>query len=213
MLLDFDGPVCAAFTTITDSRIADALRQYMGEHGHPPPAALRDTTEPLDVLAYTTGVSAELATAVEAELTRWECHAVRYADPTPHVRDVLVWLADSARSVTVVSNNATSSIEKYLHSVELEAMVSGISARTPENMSRLKPDPHLLQEAIAAHGATPDRYVMIGDSSSDIEAAHASGTASIGYANKPGSAEKLSSYQPTALIHDMIELLTTDTIQ
>src|SRR5699024_3104943 len=125
VLLDFDGPVCAAFTTITDGRIAEALRQYLADHGHAPPAALRDTTEPLDVLAYTAGVSAELATAVEAELTRWECHAVRYADPTPHVRDVLVWLADSARSVSVVSNNATSSIERYLRSVELEAMVSG----------------------------------------------------------------------------------------
>src|SRR5699024_1392673 len=98
VLLDFDGPVCAAFTTITDGRIAEALRRYLHQQGHTPAEELSATAEPLDVLAYAAGVSPELAVAVEAELTRWECHAVRYAEPTPALRDVLAWLTDSERS-------------------------------------------------------------------------------------------------------------------
>lgn len=207
VLLDFDGPVCAAFNTITDGQIAEALRQYLAQQGWPPSDELRTITDPLDVLAHTVHLSADLAVAVEAELTRWECHAVHYADPTRGVHEVLSWLAKTDRTVTIVSNNAPSAIDTYLHTAGLSSYISGISGRTPDSIRRLKPDPYLLRQAMSAHTATADQSVMIGDSPVDIQAATTLGTASIAYANKPGKTDTLTTCRPTAIITHMLELL------
>jgi phosphoglycolate phosphatase-like HAD superfamily hydrolase len=70
----------------------------------------------------------------------------------------------------------------------------------------LKPEPHLLNVALAALGKPAGKSTLVGDSVSDIEAAHAAGTQSIGYANKPGKASKLLRASADFIIGDMTEL-------
>jgi len=108
VLLDFDGPVCAAFSTITDGQIAEALRRYLNQQGWPVSDELRTIIDPLDILANTADVNADMTVAFGAELTHWEHHAVHCAASAPGVREVLVWLAATRRTVTIVSNNAPS---------------------------------------------------------------------------------------------------------
>lgn len=47
---------------------------------------------------------------------------------------------------------------------------------------------------------------MIGDSVSDIQAAHAGGVASIGYANKAGKRSHLANERADIIIDEMVEL-------
>jgi phosphoglycolate phosphatase-like HAD superfamily hydrolase len=49
---------------------------------------------------------------------------------------------------------------------------------------------------------------FVGDSVTDIEAAHSTGTMSIGYANKPGKGERLTAAGADALASHMINLVT-----
>ena len=207
VLLDFDGPVCAVFGTVTDSEVADALRTALAERGYTLSEELRTATDPFDMLSYATEVGVELATAVEAEFSRWEQRAVLRTQATTGTHDVLVWITESGRSVTIVSNNAVSAVETYLAAAGLDRLIAGISARQPDDIGRLKPNPHLLNRAISTLGTVADRCVMIGDSTSDIDAAAAAGMPAIAYANKPGKYDMLAAHSPHAIITSMAELL------
>lgn len=207
VLLDFDGPVCAVFSTITNAEVTNALRACPTEHGHTPTDALHHATDPFNVLAYALGNSADLAATVEAEFTRWECRAIRYAHPTAGAREVLAWLAHSGRTVTIVSNNAVSAITTYCTHTGLNAFIDSVIARRPHEVTKLKPHPHFLCESLHALGTTPQQAVMIGDSTSDIEAATAANVPAIAYANKPGKTDTLTAYHPQAIITHMTELL------
>jgi beta-phosphoglucomutase-like phosphatase (HAD superfamily) len=56
----------------------------------------------------------------------------------------------------------------------------------------MKPHPWPILTALTALAAQPAACVMLGDSPSDIQAAHAAGMHTIGYANKPGKAQRLA---------------------
>ncbi|MEU8045890.1 HAD-IA family hydrolase [Micromonospora echinofusca] len=71
---------------------------------------------------------------------------------------------------------------------------------------RMKPDPFPVLAAGRELGAEPAECVLVGDSVSDIEAAHAAGVAAIGYANKPGKRERFDAAD--AVIDSMAELVT-----
>lgn len=70
----------------------------------------------------------------------------------------------------------------------------------------MKPDPFPVREAVRELGAEPAECVLIGDSETDIEAAHAAGVTAIGYANKPGKRERFAAAD--ALIDSMAELVS-----
>ena len=62
---------------------------------------------------------------------------------------------------------------------------------------------------------TPDACVLIGDSTTDILAARAAGTAVIAYANKHHKRDSFAAYRPDAIIDsitDLTEALATDNV-
>lgn len=63
----------------------------------------------------------------------------------------------------------------------------------------MKPNPHLLTVALREAAASPSEVVLIGDSTTDIEAAHAAGTVSIAYANR----SRFEPLHPTAIVTAM----------
>lgn len=81
-----------------------------------------------------------------------------------------------------------------------------VAGRTFANPSLLKPSPHLLLDTADALGISPERSVLVGDSASDIEAARAAGSLSIGLANKPGKRERLLDAGADAIIDSMAQL-------
>ena len=81
-----------------------------------------------------------------------------------------------------------------------------IAGRTEPDPRLLKPHPHLILRALDALGSDPATCALVGDSISDIQAAQKANTASIGFANKPGKAERLQSAGADAIVVTMTEL-------
>ncbi|WP_328914625.1 MULTISPECIES: HAD family hydrolase [unclassified Streptomyces] len=67
----------------------------------------------------------------------------------------------------------------------------------------MKPNPRLFLDAMTAIGVTPAECVFIGDAVRDVEAGHAAGIPTIGYANKPGKAERLAEAEAITVVDTM----------
>lgn len=93
----------------------------------------------------------------------------------------------------------------YLERQGLASEVDAVVGRTHHDAALLKPNPHLLGAALRALGAHSEYALVVGDSTSDVAAARAIGTRSIGYANKPGKSARLIAAGADAVI----ETLTT----
>ena len=69
----------------------------------------------------------------------------------------------------------------------------------------MKPHPDVLRRALVWLDVTPNRAVLIGDSTADIDAARALGTVSVGYANR---AAKSDSYHHLTSTRSSVDALT-----
>jgi HAD superfamily hydrolase (TIGR01662 family) len=204
MLLDFDGPVCSIFAGLPAPEVAEELRKLFT------PEQLTDTAkntpDPIEVFIQAAEVSPELAARVEAEMTDLEVTAATTAKPTPYVHEVLAGCRESGRTVAVVSNNSARAVNAYLDRHGLSYGIALVVARTSHDPALLKPSPHLLEIAVEKLAADPAATALVGDSLTDIEAAHRAGIASIGYANKPGKHEAMTELQAGAVITSMSDL-------
>jgi len=77
--------------------------------------------------------------------------------------------------------------------------------RCAENMQS-KPSPHMLFDILEESGVEPDRAIMIGDSSLDLQMANNAGVSSIGVTTGAHSHEVLSKHAPIACINNLMEL-------
>ncbi|MGW0806138.1 HAD family hydrolase [Nonomuraea sp. NPDC002799] len=57
----------------------------------------------------------------------------------------------------------------------------------------MKPNPHLLDQALTRIGMEPPSALLVGDSITDVEASKRAGVVAVGYANRPGKVERLGS--------------------
>lgn len=204
VLLDFDGPVCAVFGKVSARDTATRLAADLRAHSVQLPAAIDDTSNPFDVLyAAARSDAAQLA---EPMLRALELAAVRVAPLTPGVRDALASLTRSGHTITIVSNNSTAAVRAFLTAHRLTDQLRGVVARTEPDPALLKPNPHLLLLAIGQLRTEPSDCVLIGDSTTDITAAHAAGTAVIAYGNKSHKRAAFAPHGPDAIIDDMREI-------
>ena len=77
----------------------------------------------------------------------------------------------------------------------------------PNDPALLKPSPHLIQQAITGLGAHSADCVLIGDSTTDIQAARLAGIDSIGYANRPGKRDPLTATGALAIVTSLADLV------
>ncbi len=117
--------------------------------------------------------------------------AITTAEPTPGAHDLIRTWSATSRPLAIVSNNSTIAIHAYLDLHDLQPHVTHVSARTNLDPALLKPHPHLLTTALTALNVPATATTFLGDSVTDIEAARAAHTMSIGYANKPGKTTEL----------------------
>lgn len=185
LLLDFDGPVCSVFAGYPAPRVAAALIALLDAVGVTMPPEVRREGDPLAVLRWTGETcSLDVVQAVEDALCAAELRAVETAEPTPYAREVILSAYARGVPVAVVSNNSAAAIEAYLTTHNLAAYVTPIIGRSYADPRRMKPDPGPVLDAVRALGADPASCVLVGDSLSDIEAAHAARAPAIGYANR-----------------------------
>ncbi|WP_207782368.1 HAD family hydrolase [Phytoactinopolyspora limicola] len=203
VLLDFDGPVCSVFATVDTAKLADELRRLLPAA---PPPEIEASTDPMAVLYHAQTLDHATARKIEVALTTAEHTAIHTATHTPGAIETIYAAVRTGRRVGIVSNNAENAIHAYLGAHQLAPHIDIVAARTPENAARLKPQPDLLLAALDQLDAEPSSTVFVGDSPSDIIAAHAAGIVPIGYANKPGKCERLSSQDPASVIVSMGDL-------
>ncbi len=67
----------------------------------------------------------------------------------------------------------------------------------------MKPNPYSLTMAARLLGVDVTTCVLVGDSLTDIQAAHAVGSAAIGYANKPGKRQAFTQAGAESVIESM----------
>jgi phosphoglycolate phosphatase len=209
LLVDFDGPVCAVFASHPAATVAAQLQTLIRDQLGTLPANLAElTTDPLQLLRQVAerGDPA-LTRAVVQACGDAEGTAVATAIPTFGGAELLAAAKAAGRWVGIVSNNATRAVETYLRRHQLDGHVDAVAARLDDMDPRqLKPQPYLVRQALALARTTPADAVLIGDSVSDVEAGHAAGIATIGYANKPGKRQRLTDAGATVVVDTMIEL-------
>lgn len=207
LLLDFDGPVCAIFANHPAPTVAAELRRLLVDQGVPLPEHIRAEADPLAVLHFTgTLGKPQIVRRVDDALRAAEVTAARTAEPAPYAREVIVAAQHSGRHVAIVSNNSAEAVHAYLIARRLTSYIHPVIGRAYANPTQMKPNPALVLAAVAELHADPETCLMIGDSTSDITAAHAAGVPAIGYANKPGKATRLTAAD--AIITSMADLVT-----
>jgi phosphoglycolate phosphatase len=106
------------------------------------------------------------------------------------------WLA-------VATGKSRRGLDEALHAVELQGVFDG--SRTADETAG-KPDPRMLHELIREFGVEPERTLMIGDTTHDLQMARNAGCASVGVsygAHEPGSFHAL---EPRHVAHSVREL-------
>jgi HAD superfamily hydrolase (TIGR01549 family) len=204
LLLDFDGPICSIYAGLPAPTVADKLRKLFTG---PLPDEIANTPDPIEVFCYSATVSDEMAARVEAEMADLEVAAVPTAEPTPYVHEVVASARESGRVIGVVSNNGPRAVNAYLDRHGLRDGIRLVVARTSHDPALLKPSPHLIDKAVRSLDADPSASTLVGDSFTDIQAAHRAGVASIGYANGPGKRERMTQLEAGAVITSMADLV------
>jgi phosphoglycolate phosphatase len=203
LLLDFDGPICSIFGGLPAPTVAAQLRKLFTG---PLPDEVANTPDPIEMFYYSATVSDEMAARVETEMADLEVAAFPTAEPTPYVHEVIASARESGRIIGVVSNNSPHAVNAYLDRHGLSGGISLVVARTSHDPALLKPSPHLINEAVRGLDADLAATALVGDSFTDIEAAHSARVAGIGYANKPGKQKRMIQLQVGAVITSMADL-------
>lgn len=206
VLLDFDGPMCAVFTSISSAQATSALAASIEQLGVRVPVDLRQSADPFVLLSFVAEHAPEHTAAAERSLARLEVAGVQAATPTAHLLSALAGLTQAGHTVTVVSNNSAAAVNAFLVAHKLKPYFQGVVARTEPDPTLLKPNPYLLHRAASGLRATAADCVLLGDSVTDVEAAHRAGARSIAFANKPGKRQALDAAGPDALIDSLAEV-------
>lgn len=209
VLLDFDGPVTHYFINGRNQRLADQLRRVLEQHNVTVPEDVINTYDPLTVLRWAAlHTSTEIASEVDAASVEGEYQCALEAEPTPGAADLLAACRRVGRPVVIVSNNAGGPIGAFLARYQLEHLVDAIIGRTRNRPDLMKPNPHLVDQALDFLDQPASNCVLVGDSVTDIQVATATHVKSIGYAKTPKRGNELVAAGANALITHIGSLAT-----
>ena len=142
-----------------------------------------------------------------AELgARYKHHYVVHQNDISLFKGVLEMLAElNTRQhwLAVATGKSRSGLNEALQAVELQGLFHG--SRTADETAG-KPHPLMLQELMREFDVAPERVLMIGDTTHDLQMALNAGCASVGVsygAHEPAAFERLS---PLSIAHSVAEL-------
>lgn len=206
ILLDFDGPVCSIFANHPAPGVAAKLIATLADAGVAIASELEDERDPLEVLKWTATLGRQqLVREVESVLCAEEAEAAQTSAPTPFGREFIAGAHEAGKPLAVVSNNSSDAIRLYLTRHRLSRYGMPVSGRPFARPDLMKPNPEPIVTAAEALGANPADCVLIGDSLTDIDGAHAAGSAVIGYANRPEKVERFAAAGADVVITTMAD--------
>lgn len=179
VLLDFDVPITRLLPPLINRDLSNQLKHVAIHHGVHLDADLATTSDHLALVraAAATRRPGTLR-AVEQAASRGETRAAQHAVTAPGAGKLLTWLHAHHIAVHVVTNNTPTAVEVFLERHGWTELVCDIHGRDPDHIEKMKPHPWMLHQALTHH--QPHQAVMIGDSTSDMHAAHAAGIIRIG---------------------------------
>ncbi len=205
VLLDFDGPVTPLMPAPLNMQTADLARAALARHGIDP-AEVHVTSDHLAVIRWAGMHAPEALPDVEAACTAAEIDAARTSQPTPGAHVLIAALGAIGVPVVIVTNNAASAARTYLERWNLTAYVRDVVGRPEHAPALMKPNTYTVGAALRIAHVEPADAVLIGDSVSDVEVAHAAGVRSLGYAKNPRRGRELAAAEAEALIESIAEL-------
>ena len=119
------------------------------------------------------------------------------------VLQLLLDLKERGHFLTVATGKSRRGLDEALQAVELKGCFD--SSRTADETAG-KPHPRMLHELMSEFGVKPERTLMIGDTTHDLQMALNAGCASVGVsygAHEPSAFEPL---KPRVVAHSVLEL-------
>ncbi|MCB1302111.1 MAG: HAD family hydrolase [Tetrasphaera sp.] len=202
VLIDLDGPITRLFPSPAHIDLARAVHARVAHDPGAPPTAGEDHVQVLRRIASATP---HLLAETERFAARAEMAAARRATPAPGAVEFIRAAAEAGYGVAVVSNNAAPAVAATLTSVGVADWVAVVAARHPGNISRLKPHPDLVDEALHALGVSADHAILLGDTVSDMRAALAAGVRAIGVTADDDRASQLRTGGASMVVRDLGE--------
>ncbi|MFI6840280.1 HAD family hydrolase [Nonomuraea africana] len=162
------------------------------------------TDDPLEVFRSSAALGDDLNQLALRTLMELEMKAAGTARLTPGATDLMQRARGKGMSVGIVSNNSVAAVTTFLDREGLSGQADYISARSAADPALMKPNPHLLHQALRHLSADPSSALLVGDSVTDVEASKLAGVVAVGYANKPVKVARLGA-AGAALIVTSIE--------
>ncbi len=137
---------------------------------------------------------------------RYRYHYLKHQDDLSLFDGVLELLHElRARQhlLAVATGKSRAGLNQALDSVELHHLFDG--SRTADETAG-KPDPLMLKELMSELGVSPERTLMIGDTTHDLEMAHHAGCASIGVSYGAHEPSAFDRWRPLSVAHSVTEL-------
>jgi phosphoglycolate phosphatase len=137
---------------------------------------------------------------------RYRYHYVRHQDDLSlfdGVLELLHQLRERQHLLAVATGKSRAGLNHVLDSTELHHVFDG--SRTADETAG-KPNPLMLQELMAEFDIPPERTLMIGDTTHDLEMAHHAGCASIGVSYGAHEPDAFSRWNPLFIAHSVPEL-------
>jgi phosphoglycolate phosphatase len=137
---------------------------------------------------------------------RYQHHYRRHHDDLilfPGVIELLRTLGDRGHVLAVATGKSRRGLDEALDSLELEGLFRG--SRTADETAG-KPDPLMLTQLMSQFDVSPERTLMIGDTTHDLLMARAAGCASVGVSYGAHGGSELAEFNPRFIAHSVGEL-------
>ena len=137
---------------------------------------------------------------------RYRFHYLQHQDDLSLFDGVLPLLNDlreRGHLLAVATGKSRRGLDEALHTVQLKGVFDG--SRTADQTAG-KPHPLMLQELMAEFDVAPERILMIGDTTHDLQMAVNAGCASVGVSYGAHEPDAFHALQPLAVVHSVREL-------
>ncbi|GDY35226.1 HAD family hydrolase [Acidovorax sp. NB1] len=137
---------------------------------------------------------------------RYRFHYIQHQDDLSLFDGVLPLLNDlreRGHLLAVATGKSRRGLDEALHSVDLRGVFDG--SRTADQTAG-KPHPLMLQELMAEFDVAPERLLMIGDTTHDLQMAVNAGCASVGVSYGAHEPDVFHALNPLAVVHSVREL-------
>ena len=137
---------------------------------------------------------------------RYRQHYIRRQDELvlfPGTLDMLHALKARNHWLAVATGKSRRGLDDALHAVELKGLFDG--TRTADETAG-KPHPLMLQQLMREFGVEPERTLMIGDTTHDLQLARNAGTASVGVSFGAHEPQAFEALEPLFVANSTAEL-------